>query len=293
MDLRAIGLGIVFVAMWSSAFTSARILVADAPPFLALAVRFVLSGGIALALGWIFGQRIAFGRGGWRSILIFGICQNALYLGLNFFAMQTVEASVAVVLASLLPLVVAGMGRLFYGERLRGLPLLGLFGGFSGVALMMAGRLEHGLDPVGVAFCIGGVVALAVATLTVRSASARGNLWMVVGMQMLVGAVPLFLLSLLTEQWVVNWNGEMIAAFWYTVLVPGLAATMIWFVLVGSIGATRAATFHFLNPFIGVAIAGVVLGEAVTILDLVGVGIVMASILAVQLGKPVARPARG
>ena len=36
MDWRALALGIAFVAMWSSAFTSARIVVAYAPPFLAL-----------------------------------------------------------------------------------------------------------------------------------------------------------------------------------------------------------------------------------------------------------------
>lgn len=293
MDLRALALGFAFAAMWSSAFTSARILVADAPPFLALSVRFLLSGAIALGLGWALGQRIAFGRSAWRSIVLFGVCQNALYLGLNFYAMQTVQASVAVVIASLLPLVVAGLGRVFFGERLPALALLGLVGGLSGVGIIMAGRLGHGLDPVGVAFCFGGVLALAVATLTVRSASAGGNLWMVVGSQMLVGAVPLFLVSLVTERWTVDWSGEMVAAFWYTVLVPGLAATMIWFVLVGRIGSTRAATFHFLNPFLGVAIAGVVLSEAITAHDLVGVGFIMASILAVQLSRPVPRPARG
>jgi probable blue pigment (indigoidine) exporter len=36
----------------------------------------------------------------WRAVLIFGICQNALYLGLNFVAMQTVEASLAAIIAS-------------------------------------------------------------------------------------------------------------------------------------------------------------------------------------------------
>lgn len=292
MDWRALALGFAFVAMWSSAFTSARILVADAPPFLALSVRFVFSGGLALALGWALGQRIGFGRAEWRSIVVFGLCQNALYLGLNFYAMQTVEASVAVVVASLLPLVVAGLGRVAFGERLPGLAILGLLGGLTGVGMIMASRIGQGLDPIGVLFCLGGVVALAVATLTVRSASAGGNLWMVVGMQMLVGAVPLFLVSLLTETWAVTWSGRMLWAFGYTTLVPGLAATMIWFVLVGRIGSTRAATFHFLNPFLGVAIAAAVLSEAITANDLVGVAIIMASILAVQLSRPVVRPAR-
>jgi drug/metabolite transporter (DMT)-like permease len=59
--------------------------------------------GIALALG----QSFRLSRAQWRAVLIFGICQNALYLGLNFVAMQTVEASLAAIIASVMPLMVA------------------------------------------------------------------------------------------------------------------------------------------------------------------------------------------
>ena len=60
MDIRAIALGLFFVAAWSSAFAAARLIVADAPPFLALSVRFLISGTIALAVGFALGQRIRF-----------------------------------------------------------------------------------------------------------------------------------------------------------------------------------------------------------------------------------------
>jgi probable blue pigment (indigoidine) exporter len=292
MDLRALVAGLVFVAMWSSAFTSARIIVVDAPPFLALAVRFAISGALALAIGRALGQRLALGRGQWRPILVFGICQNALYLGLIFAAVRTVEASVAVVVASTLPLLVAALDRIVFGARLSPLAVGGLAAGLGGVLVITASRLGAGLDPVGLAYCVGAVLALAVATLTVRGASAGGNLWMVVGLQMLVGSAALLPVSLLLETWEVTWTAAMFGAFWYTVLVPGLAATLIWFWLVGRIGATRAASFHFLNPFLGVAIAALVLGELVTLRDLVGVAIIMAGILAVQLSRPVPGPAR-
>ncbi len=103
MDWRSLVLGVAFVTMWSSAFTSARIVVADAPPFLALSVRFLISGLLALAIGWAAGQRIRLSRAQWTGVIVFGLCQNALYLGLNFEAMRSVEASVAVIIASLLP----------------------------------------------------------------------------------------------------------------------------------------------------------------------------------------------
>ncbi|MCB1341575.1 MAG: DMT family transporter, partial [Pseudooceanicola sp.] len=75
------------------------------------------------------------------------------------------------------------------------------------------------------------------------------------------------------------------AAFAYTTLVPGLAATWVWFALVGRIGPVRASTYHFLNPFFGVSVAALLLGERLGALDVVGVAIVTLGILAVQISR--------
>ncbi len=290
MEWRAVALGVAFAAMWSSAFTSARIVVAHAPPFLALSVRFLVSGLLALGIGWALGQRIRLARSEWAAVVVFGICQNALYLGLNFEAMRSVDASVAAIVASLLPLIVAALGRIVLGERLTPVALAGLVAGFAGVLVIMVERLGHGADVRGLVLCATGALALAVATITLRSASGGGNLWMVVGLQMLVGAVVLFPVALGFETWRVVWSWWLFWAFLYMVLFPGVIATMIWFVLVRRIGATRAATFHFLNPFFGVATAAVILAEPVTLRDVIGVAIIMAGILAVQLARsPTAR----
>lgn len=108
---------------------------------------------------------------------------------------------------------------------------------------------------------------------------------MIVGLQMLVGAAVLALLSLVFEPWRLNPTPRLALAFAYTTLVPGLLATWVWFLLVGRIGAVRAATFHFLNPVFGVAVAALLLGESLGLLDLVGVMIVALGILGVQLAR--------
>ena len=285
MDIRAILAGLAFVVMWSSAFTSARIAVADAPPFLLLSVRFLISGLLAILIARVLGQRIALSRVQWISVALFGICQNTLYLGLNFTAMQWVEASLAVIIASALPLLVAGADWALRGERLSPLGLAGLAAGMAGVIVIMSTRLSGGADPIGVLLCILGACALAAATMLVRGASSGGNVLMIVGLQMLVGSVTLLPLSLIFETWAVNWTLSLALAFTYTTLVPGLAATLVWFWLVGRIGATRASTFHFLNPFFGVAIAALILSETLTLRDGIGVAVIMAGIAAVQLSK--------
>lgn len=285
MDIRAIGLGLAFALMWSSAFTSARIIVADATPLFALSLRYLVSGVIGVTVARALGQSWHLSRSQWRATIAFGILQNAVYLGLFFIAMQTIEASLAAIIASTMPLMVAFAAWALMGDRLRPLGITGLFAGLVGVALIMGARLTDDLDLVGVAVCFIGVLALTIATLTVRGASAGGNLLMVVGLQMLVGCVALTIATLLFETPHVTPSWPLAVAFIYTCLVPGLMATWVWFMLVGRIGATRAATFHFLNPFFGVLIATVLLGEQLGPRDILGVSIIAAGILAVQISR--------
>ena len=285
MDFRSILMGMAFVIMWSSAFTSARMIVADAPPLTALALRFLLSGLIGVGLARLMGQSWHLTRSQWRATAVFGLCQNALYLGLNFIAMQNVEASLAAIIASTMPLLVALAGLVVFGERIQPLGFAGLIAGVIGVSLIMGARFQGGVDGLGITLCTLGVISLTVATLAMRGASAGGNFLMVVGLQMLVGSAVLAVPAILLEPFSINWNLRLIAAFTYTTLVPGLAATLVWFMLVDRIGTVKAATFHFLNPFFGVAIAAMFLSEKLGPLDLVGVIIITGGILAVQLSK--------
>jgi probable blue pigment (indigoidine) exporter len=290
MDIRALLLGIAFAAMWSSAFATARVIVAHAPPLASLSLRFLISGLIAVLVARALGQTWRLPANQARAVILFGLCQNALYLGLNFIAMQWVEASLAAIIAASMPLIAAALAWVVFRERVAPLGILGLVLGFAGVGLIMGTRLSGGADPLGVLLCLIGAAALAVATLTVRGASSGGNLLMVVGLQMLVGSVTLGAFSALFETLSVTITPAFLAAFAYQILVPGLAATLIWFALVGRIGSTRAATFHFLNPFFGVAIAAALLGEAIRPLDILGVLVAMAGILAVQLSRARATP---
>lgn len=283
MDLRAIGMGLAFALMWSSAFTSARVIVEYAPPMSALSLRFLVSGLLGVGIAWALGQSARLSKAQWRAVVIFGLCQNALYLGLNFVAMKTVEASLAAIIASTMPLIVALAGWLVFREKIRPLAVAGLMAGVAGVTIIMSARFGGGVDLMGVIYCGIGVLSLAVATLTVRNASSGGNVLMIVGLQMLVGAVILFVPAALLETHTFTLSWQLVVAFAYTTLVPGLLATWVWFLLVGRIGAVRAATFHFLNPFFGVVIAWALLGETLGMSDVVGVAIIAAGILAVQL----------
>ena len=285
MSPKALILGLMFAFIWSSAFTSARVIVSHAPPLGALSLRFFLSGIIALIIAIWLRQNFKLTKNQLHATIIFGICQNTIYLGLNFVAMQWIEASLAAIIASSMPLLVALLGWLFLGQRLSIMGVAGLGIGFLGVTLIMGFRLNTGISELGLIYCVLGALALSIATLAVRNTNSEGNLMVIVGYQMLIGGASLSIFSIMLETYIIVFNWTLLVAFVYTTLVPGLIATVIWFWLVNEIGAVKAATFHFLNPFFGVSIAAVILSEPLGVSDYLGVLIVTIGILLVQTSK--------
>lgn len=285
MALRVILGGLLFSLLWSSAFATGRVIVAHAAPLWALALRFAISGLLAVVLARAMGQGWPRDRAQLRSILIFGLCQNALYLGLFFVAMRSIEASLAAILASSMPLAVPLLGWMLRGQRLPLAGVLGLLAGFAGVVLILGGRLQGGADATGVLLCLGGVLALSVATLSAQGAAAGGNLMMIVGLQMLVGSVALTLAAPLVERPWATPGWPLLASFAWQVLGPGLAATLLWFWLIGRVGPVKAAAFHFLNPVFGLIIAALMLGERIGPVDVMGVALAGAGIFAVQRAR--------
>jgi len=286
MDFRSILMGVSFSFIWSSAFTSAKILVTAASPLMVLSLRFFISGLLGIAIARMLGQKIQLNKGEWTVVVIIGISQNAIYLAFNFIAMQWIEASLAAIIASLLPLVVAAVCWIFLGEKTGFKGMLGLIVGFGGVLVIMLDKLSSSNAYLGMTLCLIAVAALAGATLYVgRMMSLNKNVVMIVGLQMLVGSITLFPFSLIFETWSIEWSTSFVLAFLYTTLVPGLFGTLIWFFLVRRIGPVKAATFHFLNPFFGVLVAALILSEPLSISDGIGVTIIMAGILLVQLSR--------
>ena len=288
MDFRSILMGVTFSFIWSSAFTSAKIIVSSASPLMVLSIRFLISGILGIVLARMMGQKIELDRLGWTVVVIIGISQNALYLAFNFIAMQWIEAGLAAIIASLLPLLVAAVCWFFLGEETGFIGIFGLIVGFGGVLIIMLDKLGGSSAYLGIILCLIGVAALSSATLYVsRMMSINKNVFMIVGLQMLVGSIVLFPFSLIFETWNIEWSTNFILALIYTTLVPGLFGTFLWFLLVKRIGPVKASTFHFLNPFFGVMVASFILSEPLTMRDGIGVIIIMLGILLVQSSRKI------
>ena len=289
MSLKSLFLGLIFVLLWSSAFTSAKILVSNAPPLLILGLRFLLTGTIGIIINNLFFYKIKLSQlsfSNWILIIIFGFCQNTVYLGLNFLAMTKIDAYLAVIIASLLPVFVSIIAFLIKKEKIHFFSLVGIMIGLFGCWIILFPKITLDFNLFGISLCLIAVIALASATLIIKDGlSEKKQIFPFVSIQMIVGGIPLFLISIIYEEWVIDFSNIFITAFIYTCLFPGLIATIIWFYLVKNIGAIMASSFHFLNPPAGVIIAYLILKEKITNLEVFGIILITVALIIIHHGN--------
>ena len=276
MELRHILLGVGFALIWASAFPSAKMAVQFCPPFLFLFLRFTSAGLFSIMLGAYLGQSLEFDRKSLLWITTFGLIQNGLYLGLIFLALTKIDANVSVIIASILPLTVAFFSWVFFKAKISFLGLFGLVVGLAGVLLIMLQRVEKEIELLGITLCLLGLLATTFSTLIITKIKInKNNILIVVGLQMLAGSIFLLPLSYFFEIWIVSFNLTFLFTFIYIAAFPGIIGPVIWFYLQKEIGAVKYSSFHFLVPFFGIGISYFLLGETLTLSDMIGVMVII------------------
>ena len=283
MELKHFLLGVGFAFIWASAFPSAKIAVQYCPPFFFLFFRFSIAGLLSIILGAYLGQSFQFDRRSMMLIIVFGLIQNGLYLGLIFLALTKIDANIAVIIASILPLTVAFFSRILFKTKMSLLGFCGLVVGLLGVLLIMLQRVEREYEVFGISLCLLGLLATTFSTLIVSKINInQKNILIVVGLQMLAGSLFLLPLSYFVEVWSVTFNTSFLITFLYIAAFPGIIGPVIWFYLQKEIGAVRYSSFHFLVPFFGIGISYFLLGETLTFIDTVGVLIIILGLYLVN-----------
>jgi len=181
---------VTFCLLWSSAFAAAKAALIDCPPLLLVTARCLLAGGLTLAIA-------AARPGAWRVsrrdfgvLILLGLANNALYLGLNNLAMQSVAAGVAALIASANPVLTAVLATVVLGERMTWRKAIGLGLGVVGVAIIVQHRIAIGADaPVGIAIAVAALVALVTGTILFKRLRPGSGLWIGNGIQNLVAGL--------------------------------------------------------------------------------------------------------
>jgi drug/metabolite transporter (DMT)-like permease len=267
-----IGLLILYV-VWGSTYLGIAIAVDTIPPFLMAATRFLIAGFVLV--GWSVARE---GRGlvlpsarEWRDSAIVAALLLGGGMGMVAFGEQTVPSGITALLIAMMPVWVAILGRLFLGERLPRLAVVGIVVGFGGVAILIGPSALGGsgaLDGLGLAAIIASPISWASGSLFASHRAVLPRLpLLATGIQMICGGLVLAVMSLV--------SGEL-SGFRLDGVSPASLGALAYLTVVGSLVAFTAygwllrvaplpliATYAYVNPVVAVALGAVVRNEPV------------------------------
>lgn len=228
-------------------------------------------------------QRAALRKNIWRLLLLGGLGVS----GFNTFlyaALQTTSATNGVLINAITPLLIVVFSRLLFAVRMTWRQQAGIALSLAGV-MMIVSRGDRAVLAAldfdrGDLLLLGGVCCWALYTACLRwrpsDIDARGFL----GATIMIGAVlllPLYLVEMAMGRHAV-WNAASLSGQIYFAVFPSILSYLFWNRGVKEIGANRAGMFMYLVPLFGVALAGILLGEALHAFHLAGAALIFAGI---------------
>lgn len=263
----------LLVVLWSTGFIGARMGMPHAEPFSFLSLRFLLAlvllaGLAALARAPWPGWRLAV-----HSIIV-GFLLHGINLGAVFWTIDRgMPAGVSAMILGLQPITAAVLAGFVLDERLSARHWIGLLIGILGLVLVLAPKLEFGdtgITPLNIALSIFGMLGLTFGTIYQKKFATTaplrtGAFWQYVG-----ALLPMVLLALVFEDFVFDWNGELIFAFGWLTLVLSIGAVFLLMVLIKDIGIAKVSSLFYLVPASTAVIAWAMFGETLSMLQLTG-----------------------
>lgn len=248
-----------------------RFLVRELDPFWGAALRFGAAGLIFLI--YVTLRRLPLPRGrALVGVVLYGMLAFGGAFALAFWGLVRVEAGLAMVILSLVPLITLFLAAAHGIERFNARGLVGSVSAVVGF-LIMFGFDERSGEPISIA----GVLAIAAAAVAISEAGVivksfpKVNPAVENGLAMLVGTVVLIILSVAAgESWSMPVEGETTAALVYLV-VAGSLIVFALFLFILSRWTASAASYQFvLTPFVTFPAAAWLLGERLTLPMLLG-----------------------
>jgi len=214
----------------------------------------------------------------------FGV-DNIGFLGM-FHAAEYVAPGVATVVANAQPLLAAILAHLFLAEKLGWKGALGLAVGFVGIiAIAWPGVLSPTTNGYSLGIAYIGLSAAGVATgyVVMKRLAGEVDALMAMGVQLLLGGIPLAILSMFTEDLsAIAWSGKFLLVLVLLAVFVTALAFWLWFTTLEEVGLNRANAFTFLVPIFGLAIGAAFFDERFGWFAIVGGALVVVGIVLVQ-----------
>lgn len=279
--------------VWGSTYLAIRFAVETIPPFLHASIRFLISGAI------LFLWRRAVGDpmptlSNWKSTAIVGTLLLLGGNGLVALAEKHIPSGIAALVISTSPFWLV----LFEALRAGGTKpnwqsIVGLIIGFTGVFILIGpaeitGSGQH-LDTASVVMLLTAPFLWSLGSIYARGADMPKSTLMSTGMQMLVGSVSLFVVSLLTGELRGFSFTQVSANSWWGLLYLITFGSLVGFVSFGwllhNAPISLTSTYAYVNPVVAVFLGWLFANEELSARIGIASAIIIGSVIFINMTR--------
>ncbi len=269
--------------VWGSTYLAIKFALAGLPPFLMMASRFVVAGGLLLAYMRIRGAPWP-SAVQWRNAVIVGTLMLGGGMGGTAYAEQSIGSGIVVAFIAVTPLLMV-LASLPFGIRPAASEVIGILIGLVGVLMLVQGA--------GFRASPGGLTAMLFATSgwTLGSVLSQRVYRLAPGAmgfasEMLCGGVMLFLAAAFAgEAFPATVPIGAGLAWAFLVVFGSLIAFNAYMYLLGRASTGLATSYTYVNPMIAMMLGVALGGEHVTGWEWLSAGVVLAGVVLVVFSR--------
>ena len=282
------GLLALLSLLWGGSFVGAEVALREFSPLTVVFARVALAAiALLLVVRW---RGLAMPRGvaGWLPFLLMGLINNVLPFCLIVWGQTRIGAGLAAILNATTPLFAVVLAHLLGQERLAGRRVAAIAGGVVGVAILVGPTALSGFGAQGFAQIAVLGAALSYACASVYGRRFREQPALVTAAGQVTGSSLLLLpvVLLFDPPWQHAMPGiQTLVALLTLGLLSTAAAYIIYFRLLASAGATNLMLVTLLVPVSAIAMAAVLLDEAMGVRQLSGMTCIGLALLLLD-GRP-------
>lgn len=210
-------------------------------------------------------------------VFILGGLNFAVFWALLFVAAYRLPGGLAATLGSIQPLFVVLLASRILDTPITRRALVASICGIFGVALLIRGP-NASLDGLGLAAGLGGAFCMAAGTVFSRRWRGDTPLLTFTAWQLTAGGLLLLPLAIWFEPALPTLSALNLAGLIWLGLPGAVISYALWFRGVQRLAPDAVSTLGFLSPLVALATGWIILGEALTTIQLGGAAIILASV---------------
>jgi probable blue pigment (indigoidine) exporter len=271
-------IGLIFAMLWASASVATKLGLLSAQPLIIANVRFFIAGALMLIGAHLFRKYRLPERDEWLPLLIYGLLNVTIYLGLYVLSMQELSAGVGSLSVAVTPLMISILSGFWMQRAIKRNEWSGLILGIVGVAIVVYPLLAMSyVTTKGLILNVLSLLAYSIGTVYYSSRTWRLPTLAINGWQVLLGGICLLPFTFTLTDFTVN---HYDVRFWYSVawlVFVSIVAVQMWLYLL-KIDTVKASLWLYLCPTFGFIYAKLLMDEPITTFTVVGTLLVIVGL---------------